>query len=821
MDGKRVTHPLCWGHRITIAVALSVLLAGSLFAQGTPMQKECENLLLAAVRAEQQNDLIEAELRYDECLMLAKKYRLPKMEAKALHRLAVIRARNKKFSESAQLFRRAHELDPQNALILSDFAQLHADRKDFDEAEKLFKRALDADPNNPKILFNLGSTIASQRGNREAEGLRYLKLAVGEAEAYRELARIYRSKGDLSRAEFADQKAQIAESQPTQPSATRVGANAPSGNNAVPVRPPHQVQTPPAIIQRNRQDIINSEVRDVISAQQRPATPPTAQTPPIPTPPIPAPAHRPAAMTERRVAATITPPAEPAKPSPSVAPADPFAKTHHRQEPTSSFVRQLQPPQAALGAPSEVRTIPSHSKPLPVIQSSDQSSISSPFAPIQVEGIDSVITVSPEPQLAKITSPVESDTLIKTDIYSSRSLRPLATEGQSASVPPVKALPSGARPAERTDMVKTNNPLRQIPLDDSGLIDPVSEVSVIAALPSYTALGNKRIPRIDQTSSPERSKNVPIVAEPPSSSGFVALETVKPVETVESPIEVARAPRALPVRDVSVLQPPSADFPHGESRGSQSVSAIPAPAAASDTHHIAQLFAERSETVTAIPEYVKITRNERHFSSANAPEVLQFSLASRDVPPAVPSDKSVEIAARPPRQDDAPLVARSVVALPLVADGDSGLPPMERIVSTVPPPAPAVAVIDDPFLTANKSPVPTEVRTFEVPVPIIAANNDPFLTANKPPTPNSHSLVIADRQLPGNAVPESLPRVVSQPVEVPKVADARPVLPTPRVEPPQPILVLDEPTGFASTRKPEPQKIAASDDSAGFARSKK
>ena len=848
-DGKRITP--CFGCRVALVAAVLVLLASSACAQNSARQKECENLLAAAAGAEQQNDLIEAELRYDECIALAKQCRLPKMEAAAIHRLAVIRARNKKFSESANLFQHALELDQQNALILCDYAQLHADRRDFDEAEKLFKKALDADPNNQKILFNLGNTIASQRGNREAEGLRYLKLAVGEAEAYRELERIYRSKGDLPRAEFAAQKAQIAESQP---STSRMLANTLPGNSAVPVRLPHQAQTPPEIRERVRQEIVDAEIHDMINAPKNPVMPSVDQPPSIPAPTIP----------ERRTVAATAAPIGTATPLPTVVPLDPFTKETRRQESTPSLVRQLKPPQTSFSTQSDVRTIPSHSGPLSVIQSSVQNNIPSPFAPIPIEEINSTSNDSSEPPLFKITSSAEADTPVKTEENSPSSLHVLASDRQPTNVSPVRALPSGAKAAERTDIAKTN-PLRQIPHDDSGLIDPVSEVTIIAALPSYTSVGTQRIPRIDQKNLPERSENVPGIIAPPLSvepEGLVAFEFAKPTEET---FEVVRTPRALPVRDFSVPQSSTPVVALKESPVHQSVSTIVAPTAENGSNHIANLFAEHSETVTALPEYVKIVQSERGFASANAPDVLQFSPAAGDLPPAVPADKPIEVAVRPLTQESVPQDARSVVPLPLIASRDSD-PQMVRIVNDTPsasviaatqepfltanapmlaevktfePPIPIPTVpFEDPFLAASRSPMSSEVSTLEMPVPIVTATQDPFLAASRspmladvksfePPVPVATAVTDPFHTAANNPPMftegkklEHLPRVVPSPVEHSTVIETQPILPTRVIDLPEPVLVKDEPAGFASTRKAE-QRVAAADDQAGFASSKR
>jgi hypothetical protein len=77
----------------------------------------------------------------------------------------------------------------------------------FSVAEPLLKSAALAAPHDRKVLYNLGCTVASQEG-RQTEGLRYLKLSLGEKEAYRELAKIYQRQGKENEATFALQHAE-------------------------------------------------------------------------------------------------------------------------------------------------------------------------------------------------------------------------------------------------------------------------------------------------------------------------------------------------------------------------------------------------------------------------------------------------------------------------------------------------------------------------------------------------------------------------------------------------------------------------------------
>ena len=701
-DAQRAIPFFCFGHRIAIAAMVSVLLAGSICAQDLRKLTECENLLSVAVKAEQQKDFIEAELRYEECRNLARTHRLPKMEAGALHRLAVMRARNRKFSDSANLFRDALKLDPHNALILCDFAQLHADRKDYTEAEKLLKEALDADPNNPKILFHLGTVIASQRAERQTEGLRYLKLAVGESEAYRELAKIYRSQGDVSRAEFADQKAKEA------------GNKAPSGTQADSLTGTNHLRqspTPPEVIERNRQEIIDSKTREIIGSQQQQPNTPITQIPFIPAPVSPTPGRT-----------TNLPETTVGEPAPAITPLpiDPFAAMVRLQEPATSPVRRLEPPSAVPAvAQTSVRALPNYSDTLPVIPPAVQNSIPDPFAPIQTVELETLTQKqnSPEPSLVNVFRPDETSVNTSQPLHSPVSNAPKMNSPSIRVLPTIPGLSSGVKPAERKDKENKSdkpvgNPLRTIHFGDTSSPDSSANVSILASLPSYTAVGGKRVARFDQN----------ITQRNPDADS-------KETELRQSPQQsatIVRSPRSLPTTDVDVLQSPTTmtvqhDVPRTRTQSSSRES---------DT--------KQSVAATQESGYAKIIQSDRRFSSANSPEVLGFGLAKNDQ---VPPEKPVVLAVRPLAENDSSQVTRSVVRLPQVEskvlNDDSDRPktevanPAHTVLTVVPSdsfplespttsadmqkPARVAVVPTDPFpLVVNNAPRFTEVRNIEL-----------------------------------------------------------------------------------------------------------
>ena len=847
--------PRLWGQCllglwIAVAVTASVFLASSVCAQDSPGQisrgqRECETLYTVAVRAEKQNDFIEAELRYEECLELARQHRLPRLEAAALHRLAVIRARNKKFSESANLFRRALDLEPRNAFILSDFAQLHTERKDYVEAENLFKRALEADPNNRNILFNLGSIVALQRSDRQAEGLRYLKLAVGEADAYRELAKIYRSKGDLERAQFAERKAQ---------EALAAGNTAPTGRLLQ--RTEHQQLTPSEVVNQVRQELADSDMRRSIGEQVQQAVPP----PGIPVPFIP-----------------------------SMIPSTPQPTAQPRQV---SLVRHLGPPAlptATLGETSSgLRALPSKSA-FPSVSPSFQqpSGATDPFAPVQTPGAPS----SPNPQTFIYTpsnnaAPTSIAPPIKTEknhlLVRSLAFTPQPPKRETGlEVLPVRDEPVGddtvqfassySAPSEHTDM---GNPLRVRPLANEGLIDPVADVSIIASLPSFSAVEARTPSRIEENTPLTRLED--IERETQQSDNLLAFEHIRsaaesiPTEKNGVVRNVTAHPSrsSLPVREIDVLQSPSnviarRDTPH-ETTEVRNLSPIPSvqsgteqkdiekkTALQENVYHIANLRSGQSSPATpstpvqAVPirpaapaaEIREIASNNRHFVSANAPSVLAFGIPQKEEPPVeVPIEiaavEDAEVRSIEPN-DTAPIVASMVMRLPQREDveintEELALPthasdPFPLFAGVVPPSM--GAALDDPFPIRNelamntpatttspvndtvKNEIPhvAEVRKIE-PQPFPSASPAPVLSLPMSPLPTNPTPVdsvplLANTRppaaLPPSAVVEekrSVPMPVASPVDpVPVLVSVKPSTPPPvAAEPVKTVPILAE-----------------------------
>ncbi len=163
-------------------------------------------LLAQGLDAERRGDDEAAERCYRQFLDEASGNENDRSLVLPLHRLAVLHAKRKQFDASEQFFQRAVRLDNDNLALLGDFAQLQFDRKRYRDAEIILKYAFLLDPDNIRVLYNLGYSVGLQP-DRQTEGLRYLKLALGEIKALRELAKIYRVLDENEQAEFAEQRA--------------------------------------------------------------------------------------------------------------------------------------------------------------------------------------------------------------------------------------------------------------------------------------------------------------------------------------------------------------------------------------------------------------------------------------------------------------------------------------------------------------------------------------------------------------------------------------------------------------------------------------
>ncbi|MGL4593418.1 MAG: tetratricopeptide repeat protein, partial [Thermoguttaceae bacterium] len=171
---------------------------------------ECEAKLSSAIRADRGGNVEEATQLYSECIDFAEKNSIVAHEILAMHRLAILYAKTKQYDASEALFRRAISKSDQNVLLMCDYAKLCFDQKRFAESEMTLKKCLLQSPDNRRVLYNLGLSIAHQ-SDRQIEGLRYLKIAVGEIRGLRELAKICTEQGEINQANHAEEQALLLE----------------------------------------------------------------------------------------------------------------------------------------------------------------------------------------------------------------------------------------------------------------------------------------------------------------------------------------------------------------------------------------------------------------------------------------------------------------------------------------------------------------------------------------------------------------------------------------------------------------------------------
>ncbi len=114
------------------------------------------------------------------------------------HRLAVIAAQRKQWSDSERLFRKAYTMARPSSELLSDMGYLYYLRSQLDEARQLSQRALQLDPKNATAHNNLGLVYGEQ--GLYAESLAAFKRAVPTAEAHANLAFVLAQAGQSEQA---------------------------------------------------------------------------------------------------------------------------------------------------------------------------------------------------------------------------------------------------------------------------------------------------------------------------------------------------------------------------------------------------------------------------------------------------------------------------------------------------------------------------------------------------------------------------------------------------------------------------------------------
>lgn len=123
-----------------------------------------------------------------------KLYRDGNRTARVCHRLAIVSARMNDKAAMDRFFREAAAKDQRNPDILADYGYAKSLQADLKGAEMLYRQALQIRPGHKRSLNNLGIALAHQK--RDSESLSTFRRAVGEAQAYSNLAYIQAQRGD-------------------------------------------------------------------------------------------------------------------------------------------------------------------------------------------------------------------------------------------------------------------------------------------------------------------------------------------------------------------------------------------------------------------------------------------------------------------------------------------------------------------------------------------------------------------------------------------------------------------------------------------------
>ncbi len=123
----------------------------------------------------------------------------PRMQT-PLHRLAVMSARQGKFDEANQYFEKALAAGAPTAELLSDHGYCLYLEDRLPEAEQELRDAMTLDPQYKAAKVNLGLVLGQQE--RLGESFAAFKDAVGEAQAYANLAYVHAQRNDFQQAEM-------------------------------------------------------------------------------------------------------------------------------------------------------------------------------------------------------------------------------------------------------------------------------------------------------------------------------------------------------------------------------------------------------------------------------------------------------------------------------------------------------------------------------------------------------------------------------------------------------------------------------------------
>ncbi len=171
------------GHQVRSAppVSSSSAVSGLSIAQGKPKkitEKQKTAIQASVARSLEQRGKTEQAIkayrdlvgRDDQCAL-------------AYHRLAVLHDKKGDCKASEGFYRKALEIDPDNAEVHCDLGYSYYLQQRWEEAEKSLKRAIEIDPDHSRTHNNLGLLLA--RTNRKRDSLyAFFKAGCSDTEAY-------------------------------------------------------------------------------------------------------------------------------------------------------------------------------------------------------------------------------------------------------------------------------------------------------------------------------------------------------------------------------------------------------------------------------------------------------------------------------------------------------------------------------------------------------------------------------------------------------------------------------------------------------------
>ena len=155
-----------------------------------------------AKEAQKTGDYAQAELYYLEYTDKYKRTENPVDMGFAYSQLGELALQKNQFEASNRYFEESIKHNPADLEVYGKYGEsLFRLQGNYTGAETLFRQAMTLAPNDPRFQLQLGRTLAYQK--KYQAGLGYLKTAIGEQQAYDEIAKIYHQHGEYESAALA------------------------------------------------------------------------------------------------------------------------------------------------------------------------------------------------------------------------------------------------------------------------------------------------------------------------------------------------------------------------------------------------------------------------------------------------------------------------------------------------------------------------------------------------------------------------------------------------------------------------------------------